>query len=167
MSEGGKPREVIAHFEIVRLAISIVLWCLLAWFWISLKHSAFDDPATAHRARLVMGAILVPVILIILAVAIVRRVRMGWANRWAALWIEDGRLVYAHRKTLNVALGDVSSVGSATDYFEYPRLFLRFRQEIIAVVLRSGGQVKLSANSFREPRDEIVSRIREKIVNPA
>jgi hypothetical protein len=161
--KGTGSREVIAHFEIVWLAISIALWCLLAWFWPSLKHSAFDDPAGVHSPRFVTGVIAIPVILIVWAIFIVRRLGSGWANRWAALWVEEGRLVYSQRKTLDMPLGDILSVERVTEYMSSYYTFRKIPLRLIVIKPRDGKPVKLAVNSFREPADDIVSRIKEKI----
>ena len=164
-SEGGKSREVIAHFEIYKLVISIVIWVLLAAYWPHIKYMAFDDPTVLpiNRSKLVTGAFLVPFILLIWAIAMAWHVRAAVANRWVALWIEGGRLVHAHRKILDVPLREISSVEIVTEYQSFYSAFRKIPRRLIVIRANDEKPAKLAASSFREPADEVVSRIRRQL----
>jgi hypothetical protein len=162
-------REVIAHFSISTLLFACAGLLAFAALASVMAHDLLfaqnGDDHIKYGLHVWAFAIIGVGLIKLLAMAI-RLIRSAVASHGEALWIEDGRLRHADKKVLDVATRDVTAVDLVRAAI-YGTSFWPQHVTFMAVRLRDGKDIKLSASGFVENRDDVVVALREKLGLPA
>jgi hypothetical protein len=169
-------RQVIAHFT---TAYMIRVWAccagLIGAYALWVRSVVFDTslPAAApENGELLLARHLVEVwgLWVIgagLGVMLVGLCAVTYAtivNRWAALWIEGGRLTYVYRRVLDAPLAEVTFVGLTAVPVRYG-ILRTVRKNCLTVRLRSGKDVNLPTR-YAEDVSEVIALLQKRIGLP-
>jgi hypothetical protein len=159
MPRAGAQREVIAHYSARRLALVALVWIGFIAILLYMLQMGYE-PAHDFVPLPLFGALLLLPLLPFLPGTI--RLLLGSALAGgAALWIENGRLVYADRKTLDVPLTDIVSVDTVSQFMR-GRFGIAAYMESIFIRLKDGKEAKVWAE-FVENEGEVVVALQERL----
>jgi hypothetical protein len=163
--KNDKSREVIAHFSASYLTfMALIFFVFIGLDALMARDKVFgpvDDPI--ERGLYAWGFVLVTIALMILFVGFFRTVRAAVTNKSVALWLEDGRLVYANKKLLDVRARDVLSVDVKREIVRGTTALRAPRATWMVFRLRDGTEAKIPVSVLVENRDDIVANLRERL----
>jgi len=163
---GIESREVIAHFSLSKLVWGCIGWLAVTVLVTIMAHELIfarpvNDPIK-HGMDIWTFAIIGLGLLVLLVLAL-RKIRLVIANQGEAIWLENGRLVYADRKILDAPLEEIRSVELVRQPIYGTPSPWPPRVTSIVVRLENGREAKLPANGFSENRDDIVASVLTKL----
>jgi len=163
-------REVFAHFSISTLLFACAGWLVFAALGSVMARDFLfvqnGDNQIEYGLHVWALAIIGVGLIILLAMAI-RTIRAAVASHGEALWIEDGRLRHADKRLLDVDARDVKAVELVRAAIYGTASLWPPHVTYMAVRLKDGKEIKLSATAYAENRDDIVVALRERLGIPA
>jgi len=159
MPRAGAQREVIAHYSARRLALITFGWTGFIAIPLYMTTMGYDPTYDLVPVPLFGAACLL--LSLPFLPGIIRLLIGSALAGGAALWIENGRLVYADRRTLDVPLTDVVSVGMVSEFMR-GRFGIPAYMESIFIRLANGREAKVWAE-FVENEGEVVTALQERL----
>jgi hypothetical protein len=171
-------REVIAHFEALTLVIQWIMTIGVVGVFLVWCKDLFLSGSDGDGARssgplmdgigkgvLIWGFVIFAGALIFLMPALIKITRRTIAGGGAALWIENGRLVYVYREALDAPLADIAFVGVADLRIRTGTRAGTIHKNCLTIRLKSGKEINLPTD-YAERIDSIVATLRQRIGLP-
>lgn len=161
-AHAGQGRILIARFSRGAFAWSSLVWLLFFSVYLFCCHELFLGPHPETR-RAVGDAfffILGSPILAWCVVAGARLLRIAAINRWEALWLESGRLIYADKKRLDVEVSDILAV---TLFYNSGQLLFRKMNPELWFDLKSGKTAVLRLKPLAGPPGDIIASLEARL----
>lgn len=173
--ESGIKREVIAHFSRPYLMLGWFGWLgfmavglYLLWGEIAIGPVAGSRDWTGHSPDKIgytlrlLALVTVCAGMLFFLPRMLRQARGALSAGADALWIENGRLIYADRKLLDAPLTDIASVAFVEERIYGTRSIIPQYAPWIVIQFRSGKKAKLPP-CFVEKKHDVVAVLRQKL----